>query len=157
MLSFQSHRLYDVVRRCQQLVKGFLCLTVQDISSDRQNNEHIRENRTKNRTNIRQNRILQNNPNIFFFILLELYWIIRLNISVLIFQNNQTELLSWCLWVCFKSVKCYPQKQLGTLISMFTEYYILHSDHLRRLPSKCMWWCQYGYNHFWISCCTHAI
>ena len=120
--------------------------------SDRQNNEHIRENRIKNRTNIRQNRILQNNPNIFFFILLELYWIIRLNISVLILQNNQTELLSWCLWVCFKSVKCYPQKQLGTLISMFNVHcvkkkvdcctpnlvYLLQT--LGQGPQRFSWW-----------------
>ena len=100
--------------------EGFFSWWSQISGSDRQNNEHIRENRTKNRTNIRQNRILQKPPNIYFFILLELYWIIRLNISVLILQNNQTELLSWCLWVCFKNIKCLPQKMLGTLISMFT-------------------------------------
>ena len=74
--------------------------------SDRQNNEHIRENRTKNRTNIRQNRILQKLQNIFLFILLELYWIIRQNIFVFILQNNQTKLHS-CLWMCFKNIKCY--------------------------------------------------
>ena len=64
--------------------------------------------------------------NIFFFILLELYWIIRPSIFVLILQNNQTELHSWCLWMCFKNIKCYPQKQLGTLISLFTVHWILH-------------------------------
>ena len=98
--------------------------------SDRQNNEHIRENRTKNRTNIRQNRILQKNPNIFFFILLELYWIIRPSIFVLILQNNQTELHSWCLWMCFKNIKCYPQQQLGTFISMFTVHWILQNYYI---------------------------
>ena len=104
--------------------------------SDRQNNEHIRENRTKNRTNIRQNRILQNNPNIFFFILLELYWIIRPSIFVLILQNNQTELHSWCLWICFKNIKCYPQQQLGTFISMFTVHWILQNYYILHLVGR---------------------
>ena len=109
---------------------------IETISSDRQNNEHIRENRTKNRTNIRQNRILQNNPNIFFFILLELYWIIRPSIFVLILQNNQTELHSWCLWMCFKNIKCYPQQQLGTLISMFTVHWILQNYYILKGGQK---------------------
>ena len=99
-------------------------------TSDRQNNEHIRENRTKNRTNIRQNRILQKKPNIFFFILLELYWIIRPSIFVLILHNNQTKLHSWCLWMCFKNIKCYPQQQLGTFISMFTVHWILQNYYI---------------------------
>ena len=60
------------------------------MASDRQNNEHIRENRTKNRTNIRQNRILQKNPNIFLFILLEFYRIIRSNIFIFILSNQIT-------------------------------------------------------------------